>query len=141
MISDVAVHVTIVVDIPKISGPGLLPEGQTGGCGHVRESAVAIVAEELVDAARVGGTGGGEPAFRNVKIKVPVVVVVRPDDAVIAGVVAGDQRVRVDEGGIRDEGSASGVAEFDALRVIMAGKYIQPPIAVDLHEAHGLGKD
>ena len=87
VIGDEAIVVAIVVDILKVGSPGLSPDLQVEGVRHFGEVPGAVIDKQSVDAAGVGRIVDALPALGDVEVNVAIVIEIRPDTAIVAGIV------------------------------------------------------
>ena len=84
VIGDEAVHISVVVNIAKISSPRLGADFEVSFCSTLAKLAAAIIDIEGIDSARILRIVDPLPALGNVKIHVAIIVDISPYTAIIA---------------------------------------------------------
>ena len=140
VVGDKAIQIAVVVDIHKFGRPGLSADFEVVICGHLGEIAVAIIDEEGVDAAGVGGVIDALAAFGDVEVEVAIVVKIGPNAAVIARIVRSRHGSHVDPVVGGDEVAEAIIGPDAALGIVVAGKIIDEAIVVNVYQIGGLHK-
>ena len=129
--------------VPCVPGSdGELPEDPK----EILRIARAVGYPVIVKAAGGGGGRGmrvvhTEAAFGNIQVDIAVVVVIRPDGAIIARIVGRDCGNSHDEAVIGGETAAAVISERDAQAVVVAGKNVYRSVVIDIHKIGTLKED